>query len=117
MFVLKIIFWVIVISAWGGFLFSLFSIIKPGHMLRLFTKTLQLKMKWFGFEGDIRPARNASALTRLWSVVIAVLCALSPTFLIIFYQLGNVLIHEISALLCESYPSFLAVQKSFVPWD
>lgn len=66
------IYFVVKIFAWVGLAFSIFSIFNPHLMLKLFVRSIQWKLKWFGLEGEIRPAANAEKMTRLWSAVMTV---------------------------------------------
>lgn len=79
------IYWTMKIFAWTGIVFSLYSIIQPVLMQRLFLVTIRWKLKWFGFQGNVEPAANAAALTRLWSLFILMI------FLGINYLFGNVI--------------------------
>lgn len=67
-----VIYFVVKILVWGGLAFSIFSIFSPHFMLKLLVRSIQWKLKWFGMEGEIRPATNAKKITRLWSVVMVV---------------------------------------------
>ena len=81
----EIIYWSIKILAWLGIIFSLYSVARPNLMLRFFIKTFQWKMKWFGLKGTIEPTGNAEKLTRVWSVVMALI------FFGINYVFGNII--------------------------
>ncbi len=70
-----VIFWVIKIFSWAGLIFSLYSVVQPGLMLKLYVKSIQFKLRWFGMEGQIRPGPQAQTLTRVWSVVTALIFA------------------------------------------
>ena len=79
-----IVFWTIKILALAGVVFSIYSVFQPHQMLQILIKSFEWKMKWFGLVGAIQPGKNATNLTRIWSIVIALL------FAAINYIFGNV---------------------------
>lgn len=70
-----IIYWMIKIVLWIGLLFCAYSAVCPNIMIQLLLKAFQLKMKWFGFKGNIEPGDNVKKITRLWSFAMVIIFA------------------------------------------
>ncbi len=86
-----ITYWVIKFLVWAGIVFSLYSVVQPELMLQFFVKSLMWKMKWLGLKGMVEPAKDARNITRIWSVVMALIFfAISYIFGKVFF-LGYVL--------------------------
>ena len=85
------IYWIIKISAWGGFVFSAFSVFNPDLMLKFMVKAAAWKLKLFALEAQIRPLPNAPTVMRAWSAVMAVVFAAIIYTLTYIVTLGYVL--------------------------
>ena len=59
-----------------GLLFSVYSVVWPQLMTNLLLFVARCKLRLLRFEGDIRPAGDASTAIRIWSALIALAFAL-----------------------------------------
>ena len=70
-----IIYWAVKIFLGIGLIFCLYSAICPNMMIKFLLKAFQLKMRWFGFKGNIEPGDSVKKMTRLWSLTMAIIFA------------------------------------------
>jgi hypothetical protein len=69
------IYWIVKFFVGLGLIFCLYSCVQPKLMLNVLLWSMRRKLKLFAMEGEIRPASNALAVTRIWSIIFALIFA------------------------------------------